>query len=211
MLRHNMERRKKMTLMLVVIAVSGLALSACGGVSVGSGVSTGSGPGTPPASASVSVDTFAVQGTNGVTAVSKSGATPGTAIIDGNQDSGQFGVSWMTTTGSSTAERITVSLSTTANGTAGGDQIILQRNCNTPGSTDCAGTNASFGCQFQRSNMRVLCPVASTSPQDVYEVSQFFANNSGLPGSYFMVMQACVTDVGGKAICDSRSLPAMIR
>jgi len=149
-----MKRRKTTACRASVAAMLILALSVCGGASIGSVVSTGGGgSGTSPVSASVSIDTFSAQGTDDNTAVSKFGTTPGTAIIDGNQNNGLFSLSlsWNTTPSSGIPQQIAVPLSTSSAGTAS-DQPILQRSCNVSGG-DCAGTSAVFQCRFDEANM----------------------------------------------------------
>ncbi len=153
-----MKRRKTTACRASVAAMLILALSACGGASIGSVVFTGGGgSGTSPVSASVSIDTFSAQGTDDNTAVSKFGTTPDTAIIDGNQNNGLFSLSLI-----------------------------------------------------DEANMLIDCPASNTSQRDVYDVGIYFANSGGLPGRYYLVMQACVTDRSGNASCDSWSMPILL-
>ena len=197
----------------IIAGLATLILAGCsGGGGDLSGVSSGGGGGgSGGGNPTVTLNTFTVVGTHG--------AVSNPVVIDGNQNAGSFLLNWATTidNDNGSGETLALYLGDAANNidTAGGNAIeVMQQNCDLPGvaNPNCPSTSASaVPCQFDEASMTVVCPDNQGTPQQgitSFNVSQWLSNHSGLPGSYFLTLQACVVhDSQGDLNCDIKTLP----
>lgn len=220
-----MDKRFSRGIHLFALACTTLALAACSGGGVGSvpGFSPGGGNGNGGGSGGtpqVSVTYFSVTGTDGIA----SDANANAATISGSQTGGRFYLNWNTTiandNGSGEPVRLFLSTAPDVTDTDNGQAVkIMLQGCdlNGGGSAACPHTSAgNLACRFDEANMHFLCPDNPSLIHTAnYSVQQFLANHQGLPGTYYLVLQACQSSLSGPISsptftphCDTQSVTA---
>lgn len=171
-------------LRLAPVLAVGLILSACGG-----GDDTGS------ADAATHIKSYSVTGTDGVS------STSGTPTLDANQNGGIFMLAW---SASAKTHPYRADIFISADSTLSSDDaLIFGRNCD-GGVGDCPGQTGAYSCTFD-SNVVVRC--AQGGAGDVANLSNYFANAHGLPGSYVLLLRVCD---GLFDDCALRSAPVVV-
>lgn len=184
--------RKSLAVLFMALA----ALSGCsdddddGGDFDGGDFGDGGGGGS---SGSV-IRSFSVIGTDG------SGSEP--VVIDATQNEGLFQLEWDAAS-STEPYRADVYLSADEALSLEADRAFLGRNCDQPFG-DCSNEAASFECHFG-TDVIITCPAGSDERTNM---STWLADNGGLPGDYFVILQVCD---GLFQDCVTRSVPVVLQ
>lgn len=135
----------------------------------------------------VRIDAFSITGTDDRAVNSGDGP----AVIDANHNGGDFQASFEADAPGVFTGRVYVSADNRID--LGDDPFFTKQGCGTPG-TRCADGTYTGMCEFRRDNF-VGCGldrgknVRSADYGD--DLTQYFANTNGLPGSYFLILEIC--------------------